>query len=96
MDAILRFTRIKYTLRTPASQALNLTAMDEQELGRRIRHMREERGWTQEELAHRAGMTVVYLSGIERGKQNPSFRKLKGLAEAFSITLVALFTDNKL
>lgn len=69
--------------------------MDEEHLGRRIRHLREERGWTQEELAHRAGMTVVYLSGIERGTQNPSFRKLKGLVAAFNISFSMLFAEEQ-
>jgi len=67
--------------------------MDEHELGHRIRQLREARGWTQEELAHRAGMTTVYLSGIERGMQNPSFRKLKGLVDALGVSLSSLFTD---
>lgn len=69
--------------------------MDEKELGQRVRQLREAHGWTQEELAHRAGMTAVYLSGIERGVQNPSFRKLRGLADAFGIALHLLFVQNE-
>lgn len=69
--------------------------MDAKELGRRVRRLREARDWTQEELAHRAGMTTVYLSGIERGIQNPSLRKLTGLADAFGISLAALFTADE-
>lgn len=76
-------------------QPLNLSAMDEKELGRRIRQLREERGWTQEELAHRAGMTVVYLSGIERGIQNPSFRKIRGLVAAFNVSFSTLFAEEQ-
>ena len=37
------------------------------EIGRRVRKLREERRLTQEALAENAGVSVPYVSHIERG-----------------------------
>lgn len=41
-------------------------------LGKRIRAARQLRGWTLEEAAKRAGISVVYLCHIETEKRKPS------------------------
>lgn len=38
--------------------------------GQRVSGMRRERGWTQQELANRAGLDRTYLSTVEQGRQN--------------------------
>lgn len=38
-------------------------------VGERIRNLRKERDWTQEELAYRANIHRSHLGEIERGKQ---------------------------
>ena len=38
--------------------------------GELIRHLRQERGWNQGELAHRAGVSLPTAGNIERGKVN--------------------------
>ena len=60
--------------------------------GRHIRHMRALRGSTQEEVAHRAGVHVTYLSGIERGLRNPSLKYIRGIAEALGASTGELFS----
>ncbi|WP_329168386.1 helix-turn-helix transcriptional regulator [Streptomyces sp. NBC_01267] len=40
--------------------------------GDRLRRLREERGWTQDELAHRTGYSASHISGIETGGRNPT------------------------
>lgn len=60
--------------------------------GRHIRHMRTQRGATQEEVAHRAGVHVSYLSGIERGVRNPSLKNLHAIAKAMDVTTADLFS----
>ncbi len=36
-------------------------------LGRRIRHLRQERGWSQENLANRCGLDRSYIGGMILG-----------------------------
>ena len=60
--------------------------------GRYIRHMRALRGSTQEEVAHRAGVHVTYLSGIERGLRNPSLKNIKAIAAALGVNTAELFS----
>ncbi|WP_208024562.1 helix-turn-helix domain-containing protein [Amycolatopsis pithecellobii] len=39
------------------------------ELGRRVRAQRKKLELTQQDLAHSAGLTISWLSGLERGKR---------------------------
>lgn len=53
--------------------------------------IRTERGWTQQELATRSGLTPDTLSRIERGSVvQPNAKTLKRLADAFEIPVVDL------
>jgi transcriptional regulator with XRE-family HTH domain len=52
------------------------------ELSVRIRAARRDRGWTQREVAVKAGITVRSVSGWERGKAIPHVGKLQALARA--------------
>jgi XRE family transcriptional regulator, regulator of sulfur utilization len=54
-------------------------------LGEAIRALRFQRGWTQEELAHRIGITVGHLSKIERGHSNPRFLTVMKIARGLDI-----------
>lgn len=54
-------------------------------LGRNVRHLRLQRGLSQEELALDAGMKRSYLSDLERGTRSPSVRALGRLAEALEV-----------
>ncbi len=62
-------------------------------LGRRVRNLRKRKKWTLEELAHRAGMHVTYLSSIEHGQRNPTLNILGAISQAFGISMAALFRD---
>lgn len=64
--------------------------------GERVRALRKQKGWTLEELAHRAGMHVTYLSGLERGRRNPTLNVIGHLARALAVTLPALFKGIRL
>lgn len=61
------------------------------EFGRHIRYVRSLRGATQEEVAHRAGVHVTYLSGIERGLRNPSLKNIRAIAKALEVDTADLF-----
>lgn len=55
-------------------------------LGKKIKELRVERDWTQNELAKRSGIDRGYLASIETGKVvNPSVDTFLKLARAFSI-----------
>jgi transcriptional regulator with XRE-family HTH domain len=62
-------------------------------LGKRVRELRQERGWTQVELADFLGLDRSYLSEIETGKKDPSLRVLKTLADGFRLRLSQFFQD---
>jgi transcriptional regulator with XRE-family HTH domain len=49
-----------------------------------------KRGFTQEELAHRVGMDVSYLSELENGRKEPCLRKMKEVSQALDIPLSQL------
>ncbi|MET8295389.1 MULTISPECIES: helix-turn-helix domain-containing protein [unclassified Streptomyces] len=42
--------------------------------GQRVRTLREERGWTQEELAERIGCSGTHISAVETGRRPPTRR----------------------
>ncbi len=62
-----------------------------QRFGRRIRELRQERGWTQEALGQKAGKHWTYIGGIERGTRNPTITVADALARAFEVPLASLF-----
>ena len=57
-------------------------------LGKAIRHLREERGMTQEGLAHEAGSTAATIGAIERGLTNPSWGTVEAIAAALNVSVV--------
>ena len=59
--------------------------------GRHVRQIRLRRDETQEEVAHRAGIHVTYLSGIERGVRNPSLTSICALAAGLGVPVRELF-----
>lgn len=61
------------------------------EFGKHLRKLRLEKGWTQEELADKAGMHFTYIGQIERGIRNPSLVNLEKLAKALGISSGKLF-----
>lgn len=60
------------------------------DLGRAVRRLRKAHGLKIETLAFAAKMHPTYLSGIERGRRNPTWCKLCGLADALDVTVAAL------
>jgi transcriptional regulator with XRE-family HTH domain len=60
-------------------------------LGKRIRQLRQAKGWSQEFLADEAEMHRTYMWGIEQGVRNPSIRHLTRVADALKVSLAVLF-----
>jgi transcriptional regulator with XRE-family HTH domain len=60
------------------------------DVGARVRHCREKRQWTQEDLAERAELDRSYIAGIEAGLRNPSIKAVARIARGLGLTLSAL------
>ena len=58
--------------------------------GKAVRSRREQRGWSQEEFAHRCGLHRTYMGGVERGERNISFLNMVQIAKALGISLSEL------
>jgi transcriptional regulator with XRE-family HTH domain len=65
-----------------------------QQFGLAVRHLREQHGWTQEQLADEAGINRSYLGEIERASSVPSLAIIGKLALALGTT-PALLLDQK-
>lgn len=61
------------------------------QFGAAVRQHRTLIRLSQEELAERAGLDRTYVSGIERGRRNPSLRILQQLSDALGADLDVLF-----
>ena len=55
-------------------------------LGRNVRRLREEKGWSQEAFADEAEIHRTYVSDIERGKRNPTITIVEKLAKPLGVT----------
>jgi len=55
------------------------------QVGRNLKRIRKERGWSQEELAFESGLHRTYISGIERGARNPTIDILARLAATLRV-----------
>lgn len=64
-------------------------------LGRRVQQLRKERGWSQQELATKAGLDRAYLSTVEKGKQNITIGAAARIAAALDTTLSALIEEEE-
>jgi transcriptional regulator with XRE-family HTH domain len=55
-----------------------------------IRELRTKREWSQEELAHRAGLTTGAVNAIEGARSNPTWATVKSIAAALDVSLSRL------
>jgi transcriptional regulator with XRE-family HTH domain len=58
-----------------------------------LRMLRQERGWTLDALAERAGTTKSYLSKVERGYSTPSISVAIKLADALGVDVTEVFGE---
>ena len=62
-------------------------------LGERIRQLRAERGWSQDELAAQVGSDARGISRYETGRITPGLDALLRIAETFNVSLDYLAVD---
>ncbi|MEK6590958.1 MAG: helix-turn-helix transcriptional regulator [Nitrospinota bacterium] len=64
-------------------------------LGKRIRLLRESKGFTQEELGEKAGLSYKFVGEVERGEVNISLDSLIGIADALNVKINDIFPSEK-
>jgi y4mF family transcriptional regulator len=64
-------------------------------IGERIKERRNELGWTQEQLAQKAGISKSFLSELENGKRSVSADNLLDLARTLGVSLDYLMTGRE-
>jgi transcriptional regulator with XRE-family HTH domain len=63
-------------------------------LGRRVRRLRREAGWTLAELAERTRLATSTLSKVENNLLSLTYNNLTKLAQGLGIDIAQLFTDD--
>lgn len=63
----------------------------QQAFGQRIRQLRLQKGWSQEQLADRASRHWTYIGGIERGERNITLAVIADIARALDVEVRDLF-----
>lgn len=59
--------------------------------GKRVRELRKQKGYSQEELADKAGLHRTYIGSIERGEQNVSIDNIGKIAKSLGVKINELF-----
>ena len=59
--------------------------------GARVRALRTEKGWSQEDFAFECGLHRTYIGAVERGERNVSLENIKKIADTFKIDIAELF-----
>lgn len=62
--------------------------------GERLRQLRTERGFTQEEMALRADITTSYYGQVERGTANPTIGMLDKICDVMGIPITDIFNES--
>ncbi|HEX6198100.1 MAG TPA: helix-turn-helix transcriptional regulator [Jiangellaceae bacterium] len=75
-------------MREPDAQESYAATALAYELGRAVRQLREQHGWSQSELGHRCDMTQSAVARFEAGGTMPTLPVLSRLADALDADLV--------
>jgi transcriptional regulator with XRE-family HTH domain len=60
--------------------------------GQNLKRIRQDRGYSQEVLAERAGLHRTCVGSVERGERNISLINIAALAHALDVPISELFT----
>ena len=72
----MRYTIVMKVTIDPESQ---------EEFGKNLREIREQKKLSQEEVAKAIGISVTYYAGIERGEENPTFAVIRHICKALKV-----------
>ena len=65
-------------------------------LGKKIRLLRHQKGWSQEDVAKRLDISIPSFSKIETGITDINLSRLEQIANLFEMSVVQLLTFNEL
>lgn len=74
------------SVRTAAEAAASMSG-----LGRRVRELRRQNGWTLDSLGRKSGLSISALSKIENDQVSASFDTIVRIARAFDLTFEEFF-----
>lgn len=61
--------------------------------GNRVRQLRNEKAWSQEDLSFKSGFHRTYIGMVERAERNISLKNIARIAETFDVEIQDLFTN---
>jgi transcriptional regulator with XRE-family HTH domain len=61
-------------------------------LGRRLKELRKENGWTLADVAERTGLAISTISKVERGQMSLTYDRFVLLAQSLGLDIGALFS----
>lgn len=65
-------------------------------ISERLKQLRKLHGLKLREVSEKTGLSLSYVSDLERGRQNPSLETCQKFATIYKITLSKMFEDIKL
>jgi transcriptional regulator with XRE-family HTH domain len=65
------------------------------DLGEKIKKLRFDKKWSQDQLAEKVGVGRQYISRYETGKISPNAENLQKLAEVFGVSIDYLLNDKE-
>ena len=66
----------------------------QERFGKRLKKLREERNFSQAQLAERVGLTPESISNMERGIHAPRFDSIEKLCKALDVRAMEFFKFN--
>lgn len=85
------FSMSLHCLQVPRLAGMKLSAREL--VARNIRELRQERGWSQDELAARAELHRTYIGTIERAEQSITVDSMEKLAAALNVKVSRLLEE---
>ena len=73
----------------------NLKKKTDNSVGKNIRTLRHQRGWSQEDVANRLGISIPAFSKIETGVTDVNLSRLEQIANAFEVNIVSLLSSGE-
>lgn len=64
-------------------------------LGKNLRQLRQDKGWSQTNLSERTGIKIGHISKLEQGEGDPKLSTLRKLWQALGSTPDALLLDEQ-